>query len=102
MNNRVTVSLSLLVDLKLNDGVDISSIKEVMNGLDCNCLDTVGKARVMRVDILERNFILEEDDEPDAEYNGSTESRDGFNTLKKQILVNIAGTGRRRHATKRQ
>ena len=67
MNNRVTVSLNLLVDLRLNDGVDMSAVKGIMNGLDCNCLDTIGKAKVMGVDILERSLIIEEDDEPDAE-----------------------------------
>ena len=67
MNNRITVSLNLLVDLRLNDGVDISEVKEIINGLDCNCVDTIGKARVMGVDIQERSLIIEQDDEPDAE-----------------------------------
>jgi len=67
MNNRITVSLNLLVDLKLNDGVDISEVKEIINGLDCSCADTVGKARVMGVDIVGRSLIIEKDDEPDAE-----------------------------------
>jgi hypothetical protein len=67
MNNRITVSLNLLVDLKLNNGVDISEIKEIINRLDCSCFDTVGKATVMGVDIMGQSLIIEEDDEPDAE-----------------------------------
>lgn len=67
MNNRVTVSLNVRVDLRLNDGVDISEVKEIINGLDCTCADTIGKARVMGVDILERGLIIEREDEPDAE-----------------------------------
>ena len=67
MNNRITVSLNLLVDLKLNEGIDISEIKEIINSLDCNCVDTIGKAKVMGVAIMERSLIIEKDDEPDAE-----------------------------------
>ncbi|HXX80255.1 MAG TPA: hypothetical protein VEI46_01805 [Thermodesulfovibrionales bacterium] len=67
MKNRITVSLNLLVDLRLNDGVDISEVKEIINGLDCNCVDAIGKAEVMGVDIVARSLIIEEDDEPDAE-----------------------------------
>ncbi|HET6515986.1 MAG TPA: hypothetical protein VFG09_12555 [Thermodesulfovibrionales bacterium] len=67
MDNRVTVSLGLLVDLRLNDGVDISEVKEIINGLECTCADTIGKAKVMGVDIAERSLIIEKDDEPDAE-----------------------------------
>ncbi len=67
MHNRVAVSLNLLVDLRLNDGVDISEVKEIIDGLDCSCADTIGKAKVMGVDILERSLIIEKDDEPDAE-----------------------------------
>ncbi|MGE5893678.1 MAG: hypothetical protein ACM34I_06445 [bacterium] len=67
MKDRITVSLNLLVDLKINEGVDISEIKEIINGVSCECIDTVGKAKVMGVDILERSLIIEKDDEPDAE-----------------------------------
>ncbi|HAM49346.1 MAG TPA: hypothetical protein DCP92_01095 [Nitrospiraceae bacterium] len=67
MNDRITVSLNLLVDVRLNDGVDISEIKEIINGLDCSCVDTIGKAKVMGVHIVERSLIIEKDDEPDAE-----------------------------------
>jgi hypothetical protein len=67
MTNRITVSLNLLVDLRLNDGVDVSEVKEIINGLDCNCVDTIGSAKVMGVDIVARSLIIEEDDEPDAE-----------------------------------
>lgn len=67
MDDRVTASLNLLVDLRLNDGVDMSEVKEIINGLICRCEDTTGKARVMGVDILDRNLIIEQDDEPDAE-----------------------------------
>ncbi len=67
MKNRITVSLNLTVDLKINEGVDISEIKEIINSLECNCVDTTGKARVMGVDIIDRSLIIEKDDEPDAE-----------------------------------
>jgi hypothetical protein len=67
MNDRITVSLNLLVDLRLNDGVDMSEVKEIIDGLSCSCEDTTGKASVMGADILERNLIIERDDEPDAE-----------------------------------
>lgn len=67
MTNRITVSLNVLVDVKVNEGVDISEVKEIINGLDCSCVDTIGKARVMGVDIIDRSLIIEKDDEPDAE-----------------------------------
>jgi hypothetical protein len=67
MTNRITVSLNVLVDVKVNEGVDISEVKEIINGLECSCVDTIGKARVMGVDIIDRSLIIEKDDEPDAE-----------------------------------
>jgi hypothetical protein len=67
MTNRITVSLNVLVDVKVNEGVAISEVKEIINGLDCSCVDTIGKARVMGVDIIDRSLIIEKDDEPDAE-----------------------------------
>jgi hypothetical protein len=67
MKNRITVSLTVLVDLRVNEGVDISEIKEIINSVDCNCLDTIGKVTVMGTDIVERRLIIEKDDEPDAE-----------------------------------
>ena len=67
MSNRITVLLNVLVDLKVNEGVNISEIKEIINGLECTCADTVGKAGVMGVDIVDRSLLIEKDDEPDAE-----------------------------------
>jgi hypothetical protein len=45
----------------------ISEIKEIINGLGCTCADTVGKARVMGVDIVGRSLIIEQDDKPDSD-----------------------------------
>lgn len=64
VTNRITVALSVLVDLKLNEGADIIG---VIKGLDCNCLDTTGEATVMGADIQDRHLIIEKDDEPDVE-----------------------------------
>jgi len=67
MKNRLTVALSVLVDLRLNDGSDFSDVKEIIDGLDCSCIDTIGRAKVMGVDIVERRLIIDKDDEPEAE-----------------------------------
>jgi hypothetical protein len=45
----------------------MSEVKEIINGLDCSCVDGTAKAKVMGVDVLERRLIIERDDEPGAE-----------------------------------
>ncbi len=64
MKNRITVSLSMFVDLKVDDDADI---KDVIAGLNCNCFDTTGTAEVVGVDITDRNLVVENEDEPDIE-----------------------------------
>lgn len=64
MTNRITVALSVLVDLKLSEGADIIG---VIRGLECNCLDKTGEATVMGTDITDRKLIVETEDGPDVE-----------------------------------
>jgi len=67
METRATIALNVLVDVKLNEGYDMSEIKDIMNGLQGDYIDATGKSVIMGVDIVDRNLIIEKDDEPDAE-----------------------------------
>jgi len=67
MDTRATISLNVLVDVKLHEGYDMSEIKDIMEGLHGQYIDATGKSAVMGVDIIDRNLIIEKDDEPDAE-----------------------------------
>jgi hypothetical protein len=64
VENRITVSLSMFVDIKVKEGADI---KNVINGLECRCLDTTGEASVIGVDITDRNLAVENEEETDTE-----------------------------------
>ena len=64
MTDRITVALSVLVDLKLSEGADIIG---VIRGLECKCLDKTGEATVIGADVADRKLIVETDDGPDVE-----------------------------------
>ncbi|MGO9951119.1 MAG: hypothetical protein ACLPN1_02780 [Dissulfurispiraceae bacterium] len=64
MENRITVSISMFVDLKIKEGADI---KNVINSLVCQCFDTTGEAEVIGVDITDRNLVIENKEETDEE-----------------------------------
>jgi len=67
MDNRATISLGVLVDVKLKEGYDMSEIKGIIEGLQCECTDSTGMSTVMGVEIVDRNLIIEKDEDPDAE-----------------------------------
>lgn len=67
MTNRATISLNVMVDVKLNKGIDMSAINDVINGLDCKCIDTSGKSGVTGVTIVGRNLVVDMNEEPDAD-----------------------------------
>ena len=63
MSERMSVSLSLLVDLKVGDRADI---KNFIDRLDCNCIDTSGEdIKIIGIKILDRKLLIEGEDEPD-------------------------------------
>jgi len=64
MTHRVTVALSLFVDLKVDEGADI---KNVINSLSCNCVDTTGEATIVAVDIQDRKLVVDIGEELDEE-----------------------------------
>lgn len=64
MKNRITVSLSMFVDLKVEDGADI---KDIINGLSCACRDTTGEAEIMGIDVTDRSLVVEDEEETDTE-----------------------------------
>jgi len=63
MENRVMVSLSLFVDLKVDEGADV---RDIINGLSCACKDTTGEAKVVSVEITDRSLVVEDEEETDA------------------------------------
>jgi hypothetical protein len=67
MTNRATISLNVTVDVKLNKGVAMSAINDVINGLTCKCVDTSGKSSVTGVMITGRNLVVDMNEEPDAD-----------------------------------
>jgi len=61
MTERISVALSLVVDLKVGEGVDI---KNLIERLECNCVDASGEdAKIIGVKILDRNLLIEGEDE---------------------------------------
>ena len=61
MEKRISVLLSLVVDLKIGENVDIRNLIE---RLECNCLDASGEdAKVIGVKISDRKLLIEGDDE---------------------------------------
>ena len=64
MNKRITVSLNLFIDLRIEEGADI---RDVINGLSCACRDTTGEAEVLGIDVTDRSLVVEGDEETDAE-----------------------------------
>lgn len=64
VENRITASISMFVDLKVKEGADI---KNVINSLACRCFDTTGEAEVIGVDITDRNLVIENQEEADEE-----------------------------------
>lgn len=64
MKNRITVSLSMFVDLKVDEGADV---RDIINGLTCACKDSTGEAKVLGVEITDRSLVVEDEDETDTE-----------------------------------
>ena len=64
MENRITASISMFVDLKVKEGGDI---KNVISSLACKCFDTTGEAEVIGVDVTDRNLVIENKEETDEE-----------------------------------
>jgi len=61
MAERISVALSLVVDLKVGAGVDI---KNLIERLECNCVDASGEdAKIIGVKILDRNLLIEGENE---------------------------------------
>jgi hypothetical protein len=67
MTSRATISLQVMVDVKLNKGVDMSAINDVINGLHCTCVDRSGKSSITGITITGRNLVVDTDEEPDAD-----------------------------------
>jgi hypothetical protein len=63
MAKRISVALSIVVDLKIGESVDI---KNLIERLECNCIDASGEdAGIIGVKILDRNLLIEGEDEED-------------------------------------
>lgn len=63
MAKRISVALSLVVDLKIGESVDIRNLIE---RLECNCVEASGEdARIVGVKILDRSLLIEGEDEED-------------------------------------
>jgi hypothetical protein len=63
MAKRISVSLNLLVDLKIGESVDIRNLIE---RLECNCVESSGEdAKIIGVKILDRKLLLESEDNED-------------------------------------
>jgi hypothetical protein len=63
MTKRISVSLNLLVDLKIGESVDIRNLIE---RLECSCIESSGEdAKVIGVKILDRKLLLEAEDDED-------------------------------------
>ncbi len=61
MTRRISVTLSVLVDLKVGDSVDI---KNLIERLECSCVDVSGEdAKIIGVKILDRKLLMEGEDE---------------------------------------
>jgi hypothetical protein len=61
MARRVSVLLTLVVDLKIGGRADI---KNLIERLECSCVDVSGEdAKVVDVKITDRKLLIEEDTE---------------------------------------
>ena len=61
MEKRVSVALSLVVDLKIGESVDL---KNLIERLECNCTDASGEdAKIIGVKILDRKLLIDGEDE---------------------------------------
>ena len=63
MSKRISVTLNLLVDLKVGESVDI---KNLIERLECSCADASGEdAKIMDVKILDRKLLIEDEEGED-------------------------------------
>jgi len=63
MTKRISVSLNMLVDLKIGESVDIRNLIE---RLECNCIESSREgAKIVGVKILDRKLLLESEDNED-------------------------------------
>ncbi len=63
MAKRISVTLSVLVDLKVGDSVDI---KNLIERLECSCADVSGEdAKIVDVKILDRKLLIEDQEGED-------------------------------------
>jgi len=59
MTKRISVTLQLLVDMKVGDEADI---KNLIERLECNCINAGGEdAVIINVKILDRKLLVEGD-----------------------------------------
>jgi hypothetical protein len=57
MSKRISVTMNLLVDMKIGDSVDI---KNLIERLECSCSDASGEdAKIVDVKILDRKLLVE-------------------------------------------
>lgn len=64
MSNRITVALSVLVDVKVDEGADV---RDVIDRLQCQCSDGTGEAAVVGSDIVDRKLVVDTGEETDVE-----------------------------------
>ena len=63
MTKRMSVTLQLLVDMKVGDTADI---KNLIERLECNCVNASGEdASIIDVKILDRKLLVEGDSDID-------------------------------------
>ncbi|MDD1751399.1 MAG: hypothetical protein LUO89_16160 [Methanothrix sp.] len=63
MAKRISVALSVVVDLKIGESVDL---KNVIERLECSCIDASGEdAKIIGVKIVDRNLLIEGEDDED-------------------------------------
>jgi hypothetical protein len=61
MTKRISVTLSVLVDLKVGDSVDI---KNLIQRLECSCVEASGEdAKIIDVKIMDRKLLIEGEEE---------------------------------------
>jgi len=60
---RISVSLNLVVNLKIGESVDIRNLIE---RLECNCIESSGEdVKIVGVKIIDRKLLLESEDDED-------------------------------------
>lgn len=65
--DRASIALNVVADIRLNEGHDMSDIKDIMNSPQCTSVYRTGKSTGMGVNIAGRNLVAEMDESPDAE-----------------------------------